>query len=616
MLKKKKDKYYKIIFDDIEQIIDDGDYDKVLDDDNYFYTILENEKKYLLDQGIPIIQNGSNFIVSNSNNLQFKYIRSHNITQCDEKGKITIAQDTSKYKNKIKIIIDYLKSMGVQLYRAYPDKNYIIFACPICNKSEMKCCISIKSLNIKTFSNTDCNNKDHWEQWEKWKFDIEGLENPDFKFIKWNEDFVIITCKYLIGTKTTMTLREFNSILDNEEIPEIINMKVLDIMENLKCLLNHYSITLKFNVIKRRIDVFVRNQEIRTENENFETYMTIIRDNCIKKGFKINKEDLLTMCYKIALENKYNPIENYLKECHKIYLDSPTDKEFKKLCKTVKTIEDDKDWYLYHSLLQMVYIGCRQEIEERPLKNQFLPVFQGNQGGQKTTWFMDLLPKQFKYEYFYSLDSFDSTNKDHIIQTSTNWLVEIAEIASTFKKSSQEALKNYITNTKDTVRTPYAREAINIKRRVCFCGTVNDFEYLRDTTGNRRYLTIGDVKLSSLKDINIDLVWGYFYDLYLKKKKYWHDEKDIKRVEINNSKYVSKKLELLELEEKLILKPDEEGSWYTASEIFDFLNDKVKFWSVINLGKLLKKYNVVNKYNKSRKTYMYFVKLIKEETIK
>jgi predicted P-loop ATPase len=621
-------RYYKIIFNDCELIKNDNDHEKYLDDNSYLKCLIKDEIKYLAHQGIQIYNtnidnilnsNEDYYIVSDINKIKFKYFNISIITECDRKGNLFSSlsyNNSNKLNNtKFKIIFEYLKTKGVVDCK---DKNNLIsFSCPICKKDNEKMYIYKSSFIIKSHSHTDCN---HYDEWKIWTSDLWVLwkenYNPDFAKVKWNNDFVIIKYKQ-DSEDITCSLSQYNSKFEKIEIkdrPKIKTMNILQIFENTKAILNHYKIELKFNIIKRIIDIFINGKQLKGENVTFENYLTTIRDNCTKKCYKIPKEKLEADCLNIALNNKYNPIEDYLKYCHKVYLNNPDDSNFKKLLNSIDSMEEDKDWYIYHSLLQMVYMGCRPELEfDRPISNQFLPVFQGVQGTLKTTWFRSLLPKYFQYDYFYTIPVLDLNNKDHIIQITSNWLVEIGEMASTFKKSDQDQLKNYITDTKDYVRIPFAKQSIDMKRRTCFCGTTNDFEYLKDLTGSRRFLTMGQAELCIDETIDIDAMWGYFYQLYLDKTKFWHDSEDIKRVENNNKKYMAKPEFMIALEEELNLYPcKDSGEWLGVQHIYNRLNNKLEFSSAINLGKQLKKLNVVNRTNKKRKTTEYLVEFLND----
>jgi hypothetical protein len=88
------------------------------------------------------------------------------------------------------------------------------------------------------------------------------------------------------------------------------------------------------------------------------------------------------------------------------------------------------------------------------------------------------------------------------------WIVDLSELAG-MASTSINALKSFLTIRSDTVRLAYARSASTIKRSSIFVGTTNDSQYLRDTTGNRRFLPvkIGAIDLDAVRK-DKDQLWA------------------------------------------------------------------------------------------------------------
>jgi putative DNA primase/helicase len=72
-----------------------------------------------------------------------------------------------------------------------------------------------------------------------------------------------------------------------------------------------------------------------------------------------------------------------------------------------------------------------------------------------------------------------------VMSAVSHWVVELGELDSTFKKSDVSVLKAFITRRQDKLRRPYARRDSVFPRRTVFAGTVNDYQFLHDNTGNR-----------------------------------------------------------------------------------------------------------------------------------
>ena len=71
----------------------------------------------------------------------------------------------------------------------------------------------------------------------------------------------------------------------------------------------------------------------------------------------------------------------------------------------------------------------------------------------------------------------------------TGWGIELAELDGVTRRSDQESLKAFLTETCDSIRRPYDVATVRHPRKFVFWGTSNGAA-LRDTTGNTRYVTI------------------------------------------------------------------------------------------------------------------------------
>lgn len=441
------------------------------------------------------------------------------------------------------------------------------------------------------------------------------VKNKDFIKVKWNSNYVIVTYTHESETITCPLSQYFTDFKDYDKKPKITKYEVMKVVENIKCLLKHYNMIVKFNMFKASYEIFIDNKVYKLED-----YLVNIQDKCTKHNFKIAKDRLIDSLIYISKENQYNPVKDYLIESYNYYLSNPDLTIFKQISDTIQSDSKLKDKYIGRFLLQMIYIACSEEDSQT--SSQYLLVLQGKQGIGKTTWLQNLLPQKLKSKYFLGGRVLDLTNKDHIMETITNWLCEIGEISSTFRKSDQEALKNFITAFKDKFRLPYAKESIEQKRRTTLCGTTNDTEYLKDLTGTRRFLTLHCIDIDFNHNIDLDMLWGYMYSLYLKNKPYWFTNNEIDEVIEENNEFLSKPESILIIEEKFNLFPldidndanEEAGQWMKASEIYDILKPFIpdsRAGNQLNkftIGKELKKLNMKIKYDKKHHTNLFYVK--------
>jgi putative DNA primase/helicase len=79
------------------------------------------------------------------------------------------------------------------------------------------------------------------------------------------------------------------------------------------------------------------------------------------------------------------------------------------------------------------------------------------------------------------------------------WIVELGELEAV-KKSSVNAVKQFLSERSDHYRASYARTAKTIPRRCIFAGTTNEDNPLIDHTGDRRFWPV------EVRNIDIDAV--------------------------------------------------------------------------------------------------------------
>ena len=112
----------------------------------------------------------------------------------------------------------------------------------------------------------------------------------------------------------------------------------------------------------------------------------------------------------------------------------------------------------------------------------------------------------------------DIKTKDALEQIQGSWIVELAELAPTYKNDN-EIVKAFISRTSDRFRSPYGRRTEEYPRQCVFAGSTNNLMFLKDRTGNRRFWPItGDKDRKTkhsweLSKDDIDQLWAeaYYY---------------------------------------------------------------------------------------------------------
>jgi len=127
----------------------------------------------------------------------------------------------------------------------------------------------------------------------------------------------------------------------------------------------------------------------------------------------------------------------------------------------------------------------------------FIPVLVGGQGTGKTEFvramaFSASIGETRTAEghpLFGEIMSDVSAVKRTMYEIGPAWIVELPEMAS-MDKSSIEHMKAFVSKTVDTFRPAYGRGSITIGRAFVLIGTENRDDFLRDSTGNRRFIPV------------------------------------------------------------------------------------------------------------------------------
>ncbi|MDO5027554.1 MAG: virulence-associated E family protein [Tissierellia bacterium] len=147
-------------------------------------------------------------------------------------------------------------------------------------------------------------------------------------------------------------------------------------------------------------------------------------------------------------------------------------------------------------------------------KFDYMPIFTGAQGIGKSTFLAKLGGEWFSD----SLTNFEGKEASEMIQGT--WINELAELAG-FNRSETNAIKQFITKQHDIYREAYGKRTNKYPRRCVFFGTTNDENFLKDTTGNRRFWPVDcgieEPTKSIFNDLddNVGQIWAEARMLYL-----------------------------------------------------------------------------------------------------
>jgi predicted P-loop ATPase len=296
---------------------------------------------------------------------------------------------------------------------------------------------------------------------------------------------------------------------------------ILSHADNYKTMMAAYGYSCSYDVIKK--EVFWTGPEVNmtTDNAYLALYSTM-KGLAALNGLPHGNTDLNTHLPAIAEQNQVNPVRDYLADLKWDGKD--------RIGSLVKAMETH-DPVVAEIAIRVWFIGAVAACEhfETGLKLvhgarpsfEYVLALLGDQGVNKTKGFLGLVPKSLA-KYAKDGLSIKTGNKDSVKIAVSYWLVELGELDATFRQGQIAELKAFLSTETDELRLPYAQEYSKFKRRTAFIGTVNQDKFLKDLTGNRRYLALECANGFPMWSADeVDQLWAQAWALYVGGTQWW-----------------------------------------------------------------------------------------------
>lgn len=268
----------------------------------------------------------------------------------------------------------------------------------------------------------------------------------------------------------------------------------------------------------------------------------------------------------------YSGLRNYIECVYGIYANSKVDdslslefqrKSYHPICEYLKGLTwdgvarvntllidyfgADDNAYTRGAIRKMLCAAVAR-VFEPGIKFDLVLILSGPQGTYKSTFV-----KKLGMDWF--SDTFTTVQgKEAFEQVQGAWIIEIAELAG-FRKSEVETIKHFVSKRDDQFRPAYGRVLETYKRQCVFFGTTNSKDFLRDSTGNRRFLPIdvhADLATKSVMDDmtqnEVDQIWAEAYKLYKDGETLYlsADEETLARAEQQGHAEIDERLGIIE----------------------------------------------------------------------
>lgn len=204
----------------------------------------------------------------------------------------------------------------------------------------------------------------------------------------------------------------------------------------------------------------------------------------------------------VSNENRFNDVKTYLEGLH-----WDGNKRLNTLLSDYLGAENNA---YTQAVIRKALCAAVARAVEGGVKYDCMPIFTGPQGIGKST-FLAVLGKDWFSD---SLTTFEGKEAAELIQGT--WFVEVGELTA-MSKQETNAVKQFLSKTHDIYRAAYGKTTNKYPRRCVFFGTSNDSEFLKDTTGNRRFWPVDVGVLPAAKSVwkdlprELDQIWAEAY---------------------------------------------------------------------------------------------------------
>ncbi|NSW84444.1 MAG: virulence protein E, partial [Syntrophothermus sp.] len=201
------------------------------------------------------------------------------------------------------------------------------------------------------------------------------------------------------------------------------------------------------------------------------------RDHWFNKNYGFNSGVTIKKAFtEVTRGNKFHPIKSYL--------ESHTWDGIERAEAIFIDYLGAADTHYTKQVTRKMLLAAIKRLYEPGCKFDEMLVLIGPQGAGKSS----ILAKLGGEWFSDSLRTFENKEAGEHLQS--GWIFEISEL-SAMKRSEIEEVKAFLSKTEDRYRVAYDRAVSDFPRKCIFFGTTNTRDFLRDTTGNRRFWPVG-----------------------------------------------------------------------------------------------------------------------------
>lgn len=352
-----------------------------------------------------------------------------------------------------------------------------------------------------------------------------------------------------INSQDTMILNDKGGIKSNSPNNVLLSFKADD---QLSIYLKHNEFSQEHELTKdiRIGNTFFKKGELPS---NFDSVVKVYFESVL--GVAFSNQAMLDGMETFFSERPYNPVMEYMERAA-----SNWDGR-KRINQMLQVYLGAEDIDLVSKIAEMWLVGAVAKVYDPYAKFDYVLDLVGGQGVGKTS----LLQKLGGDWYTDAVTDF--ANKDNYDIMLKALIVNDDEMVASNRMSFAET-KAFISKTSLRFRKPYMKRTEEFAKNFVLARTTNQKEYLKDKTGERRFLSVmADISRQKkhpmeIEPETVEQIWGEAVTIYKAGADLMFDKETEERLEIYREKFMYRdevELQVLEYLEMPI--PDNWSSW-------------------------------------------------------
>lgn len=264
--------------------------------------------------------------------------------------------------------------------------------------------------------------------------------------------------------------------------------------------------TFRFNEFTTEIDVVKNNNELMfKKGQLVDAYVDQIASYIESKAeysTLFDNQKIRSAITVVAMRHKYNPVLDYL---NKAYQDWDHEERLNSVMPDYLGVANSPVTEL---ITKLFFVGAVAKAHNPKTKFDFVLDLVGGQGAGKTTFLQKIAPLGYYTDQFSTFD-----NKDDYAVMRRALIINDDEMTAT-NAASFEVLKKFITLQEFEYRKPYGHQAERFDKNFVMARTTNELYYLKDKTGERRFLPLHVNKANQKHHPVTDLTPEYVKQLW------------------------------------------------------------------------------------------------------